>query len=287
MTHNHISIATSALLCEVMISCWSAKKIAKKETEELTNAKAASKRAASVHKNLLADDARLDAVNKYAADIRNWLARATIPWSDSGARLIPTKQFMEFKQELDARKQEFDRLVADFVYMYPTLISAQAFKLGAMFTREDYPSDVEVAAKFRISYAFTPVPEVGDFRVDIAKDIADELEAAYSAEYARRTESITKDLWSRLKVVLDKMSDRLGQDDGKNRIFRNTLVDNALEVCELLKVANVTNDVELEAARAEVERAIRGVTVEVLRDVEEVRGSVKAKVDSILDKFAF
>jgi hypothetical protein len=280
------SIATSAMLASVSISCWSAKKVAKKESEELTNAKSASKRAAQVQKNLLADDPRLTAVNKYAAEIRNWLTRTTLPWSDSGLRLVTTKQFFDFKAAVDAHKVQFDAMVVDFVHMYPTLISAQAFKLGSMFDRSEYPSEAEVASKFSISYSFMPVPEVGDFRVDIAEDIRKELEEQYAKDYAKRVEEVNQDLWGRLKVVLDKMSDRLGSDvGGKSKIFRDTLVENALEVCDMLRVLNVTGDPQLETARSEVQRALLGVTADDLRKDEGVRSDVKSQVDTILDKW--
>lgn len=283
-----ISIASSAMLASVSISCWSAKKIAKKESEELTNSKAASKRAAQVQKNLLADDPRLTTINKYAAEIRNWLAQSTLPWSDSGLRLVTTKQFMDFKQELDNKKSTFDTLVQDFVQMYPTLISAQAFKLGSMFDRSEYPSDAEVASKFSITYSFMPVPEAGDFRVDIADDIARELREQYEKDYAKRVSEMNQDLWGRLKTVLDKMVDRLGTDTGgKNKIFRDTLVENALEVCDMLSVLNATNDHQLETARLEVQRALLGVTADDLRKSDAVRKDVKAQVEGILAKWDF
>lgn len=281
-----VSLASSAMLVEVTISCWSAKKVAKKESEELTSAKSATKRAAQVQKNLLADDPRLTSINKYAAEIRNWLAASTVPWSDNGARLISTAQFLGFKRTLDDKKTEFDRMVTDFVTAYPTLISAQAFKLGAMFDRSEFPSDHEVAGKFGIRYAFTPVPEAGDFRVDIADDIARELREQYETEYARRVDAVNREHWARLKAVLDKMADRLGTDgDGKNKVFRDTLVENALEMCDLLREANVTNDASLEAARKEVERALLGVSPEELRKNDTVRSDVKSQVEDILDKF--
>jgi len=276
---NTISIATSAMLASVSISCWSAKKIAKKEGEELTSAKSASKRAAQVQKNLLADDTRLITINRYAAEIRNWLARTTLPWSDSGLRLVTTKQFMDFKSDLDAHKAQFDALVQDFVTMYPTLISAQAFKLGAMFDRSEYPAPDEVATKFSISYSFMPVPESGDFRVDIAEDIRKDLEEQYAKDYAARVMEVNRDLWGRLKIVLDKINDRLGEDaGGKNKIFRDTLVENALEVCDMLAVLNVTGDAKLETARRETQQALLGVTADDLRKSEAVRGDVKAQV---------
>jgi hypothetical protein len=195
---------------------------------------------------------------------------------------------MDFKSDLDAHKAQFDALVQDFVTMYPTLISAQAFKLGAMFDRSEYPAPDEVATKFSISYSFMPVPESGDFRVDIAEDIRKDLEEQYAKDYAARVMEVNRDLWGRLKIVLDKINDRLGEDaGGKNKIFRDTLVENALEVCDMLAVLNVTGDAKLEAARRETQQALLGVTADDLRKSEAVRGDVKAQVAGILDKFQF
>lgn len=283
-----VSLATSAMLCNVTISCWSAKKVAKKESEELTDSKAASRKAAQVHKNLLADDQKLMAINKYAAETRNWLARTTVPWADNGLRLVSTRQFLEFKAELDKRKTEFDRLAQEFVREYPTRISAQAFKLGTMFDRGEYPSDMEVASKFAFTYTFLPIPDAGDFRVDVAEDIAAALREQYEIDYAARVRAVSDDLWGRLKEVLEKMVDRLGTDDtGKNKVFRDTLVSNALDVCDLLKAVNVTNDVKLEQARMQLERALTNVDAQTLREVDVTRDKVRKDAEDILAAFSF
>jgi hypothetical protein len=284
--NTNISLATSAMLVEVSVSCWTAKKLSRKESDELTEGKKAAKRAAQVHKNLLADDPRLTNIQKYASDIRNWITYVTVPWNDTGTRLVSTKQFMDFKKQLDVRKAIFENMVADFVHMYPTLISAQAFKLGDMFDREEYPSPNEVASRFGVLYSFSPVPEAGDFRVDVAKDIRDALESEYASEYAKRVEAINREHWARLKDMLDRISGNLGKgDDGKNRIFRDSMVNGALELCDLLRDMNVTNDPDLEQARKDLHNAIMHVTPDELRKNEDIRADVKSQVDAILGKF--
>ena len=286
MNTNTISIATSAMLVDVSISCWSARKLDKKVSEEVTTGKGASKRAARVNKNLLADDPRLEAIQKYAADTRNWLARVTIPWSDYGTRLVTTEQFFDFKQALDERVSGFNDLVADFITVYPTLISAQAFKLGTMFDRNEFPDANDIARKFSMRYAFMPLPESGDFRVDIGNQANDLLKQEYESEYQRRIGEAMGDVWGRLKGVLDKISERLETDElGKNKVFRDTLVSNAIEVCDMLRYLNVTKDPELEQARKLTEQALLGITAQDLRKEETVREDVKKRVDNILDKF--
>lgn len=284
---DNISIATSAMLCDLNISVWSARKLDRKVSEEVTSARGASRSAARVNKNLLADDPRLGAILSFAGDTRAWIAKVTMPWSDYGTRLVTTAQFFDFKAALDDRKDKFDQLVQDFVTVYPTLISAQAFKLGTMFDRGEFPLPSEIARKFSMRYTFMPLPESGDFRVDIGNEAAVALRDEYETEYNRRVKECMGDVWQRLKDVLDRISDRLGTDDGKNRVFRDTMVTNAVEVCDLLKCLNVTNDPALEQARRLTEQALLGVTPDELRKNPAVREDVRAKVDDILGRFAW
>lgn len=283
-----INISSSALLVEVSVSSWTARKLDKKVSDEVNTSKGASKSASRTNKNLLADDIKLEAINKYAANFRNWLYSETLPWSNSGLRLIPTAKFFDFKQTLDKYKTEFETMVADFVTEYPTRIAAQAFKLGTMFDRSEYPNQDDIAHKFKFSYCFSPVPEAGHFLVDLGDEMEKELKAEYEKAYEDRVNSAMKDLWTRLKENLDKIAERLTPDEsGKNKIFRDSLVDNVLDLCGMLHDLNVTNDVNLEKARREVEQLLGGVVADDLRKSEEIRKDVKHEVDAILGKFAW
>lgn len=283
-----VNISSAALLVEVSISSWSARKLDKKVTEEVNLNKGASRSASRTNKNLLADDEKLEAINKYAANFRNWLYAETLPWSNSGLRLIPTAKFFSFKQTLDKYKTEFEGMVADFVAEYPNRIAAQAFKLGTMFDRSEYPDQNEIAHKFKFAYCFSPVPEAGHFLVDLGEEMENELREEYAKAYEDRVNSAMKDLWTRLKDSLDKIAERLTPDaDGKNKIFRDSLVDNVLDLCGMLQELNVTNDPNLEKARREVEMLLSGVVAEDLRKSEEIRKDVRSEVAAILDKFAW
>jgi len=56
------SIASSAMLVELNISVWTARKLDKRASEEVVHAKNANKGIANVNKKLLGDCAELDAV---------------------------------------------------------------------------------------------------------------------------------------------------------------------------------------------------------------------------------
>lgn len=286
------NIDTCAMLVEFNASVWTARKLDKSTTEEVvSNKNAAAKDAARVNKHLLAGRSELDVVQQLVNRVRTFVYDNTLPWSDSGLRLLPTANFMKFTEKMNDFETEFEATVNAFVAIYPTLITAQAMALGQMFKRDDYPTANEIMTKFSFRVNYMPVPTAGDFRVDVGNAAQQELCEKLERVAQERIDAAMSDVRARLGDHLKRMSDRLTTDDvggeAKSRRFHGSLVDGALELCDLIKSLNVVGDATLEAARSELEMALIGVTADELRKNEAVREDTKKAVDSILDRFSF
>jgi len=294
MTTNtpRLNIDTCAMLVEFNASVWTARKLDKTTTSEVVASKnAGAKDAARVNKHLLAGRTELDIIQQAVGRARQFVYDNTAPWSDSGLRLLPTVNFMKFTERMNDFEEEMETLVKAFVVIYPTLITAQALALGDMFKRDDYPSANEMMTKFSFRVNYMPVPSSGDFRVDVGNQAQAELKARLESLTQERIDSAMADVRERLSTHLKRMSDRLTTDyvggEAKQRRFHDTLVDGALELCDLTKSLNVTNDIALETARSQLEQLLVGVTPADLRKNEAIRQDVKKNVDAILDKFNF
>ena len=273
----------NACICELNISVWTARKHDKAASREVKFDKGAhSDDAARVNKNLMAGMANLKKVTDFVASTRSNFYTMTLPWSDSGQRLIPMAQFFELKQWINTQEIEFNSIVGEFLREYPTLISAHAFQLGALFNRNEYPSVDEIRHKFGFRVGFLPLPQAGDFRVDATTEVINEMEEQYKETLNTRIQQVNEDLWERLHSTIKHMADRMGVGaDGKKNIFRDSMVDNAVDLCDLLKRLNITNDQKLEKARASLESALLGVDATELRK-EGAREEMAIKLDSIL-----
>ena len=280
---NNTNNTINACICELNISVWTARKHDKAASREVKFDKGAhSDDAASVNKNLMAGMANLKKVTDFVAATRSNFYTMTLPWSDSGQRLIPMAQFFELKQWINTQEIEFNSIVGEFLREYPTLISAQAFQLGALFNRNEYPSVDEIRHKFGFRVGFLPLPQAGDFRVDATAEVINEMEEQYKETLNTRIQQVNEDLWERLHSTIKHMADRMGVGaDGKKNIFRDSMVDNAVDLCDLLKRLNITNDQKLEKARASLESALLGVDATELRK-EGAREEMAIKLDSIL-----
>jgi len=286
------NLDTCSMLAEFSASVWTARKLDRTATEEIVVGKnAAAKDAARVNKFLLAGRNELEVIQSMVGRARAFVYDNTLPWSDSGLRLLPTANFEKFVAKMNDFEEEFTTLVTNFVDIYPTLITAQAMALGDMFKRDEYPTQNEIMTKFAFRVNYMPVPTAGDFRVDVGNAAMDDIKAKLARLAEERVEEAMKDVRARLGEHLKRMSDRLTTDwvagEAKQRRFHDSLVDGALELCDLTKNLNVVNDQELESARATLEQLLCGVTPDELRKNHAVRQDTKKAVDDLLSKFSF
>jgi hypothetical protein len=177
--------------------------------------------------------------------------------------------------------------VSEFIDEYPNLIAAQAFKMGTFFDRTQYPPVEELKHKFKFSTIFLPMPESGDFRIDVEESIRQRLTDDFNKVYDTRTALAMNDIWQRLHDTLTHMSERLTPtENGDKKVIRESLLGNAVELCEILKKLNVTNDPALEKARGMLENTLLGVATEDLKN-DAIKKDVRSQVDSIIKSFNF
>jgi hypothetical protein len=289
MTQQLSAIARSGLLVSVAVSTYSGRKQDKRtQAEVAANKGSGSAKAASVYKNLFADCPELDDIIKFQARARARHYALTLPWNDNGLRLLPARSLLDYKAEMNRYGDEFAMRVGKFLDKYAVLVSAAAFKLGTLFDRDEYPMRDQIARKFAFTVDFAPLPTAGDFRVDVENGALAELTREYEQRMAAQVAAAQQDAWGRMYEALTRLKDRLTLDaDGKRKVFHETAVTNAQELCSALTQLNITNDPALEAARQRLEEALMGVRADTLRKEEGERLVVLERVSSILDAVDF
>lgn len=284
-----MTIASSSMLVELNISVWTANKVDRTVTRQVTSDNSATADAGQFRKNLMAGSSSRKDIADYAATCRLRHNQLTMPWADRGPRLLPTSLFLDYKAEMNGRQQYFMDKREQFGREYPRLLADAPKHLGALFDPEDYPSLEEVMSKFDFRLVFSPVPESGDFRLDLpAQDLA-EMRAQYDAAFDTRLADAMREPWERLHTVLGAMTDKLAKveaaPDGTVSRWHDTFIGNAAELCKMLTHLNLTNDPKLEQARRDLEKAIAGVGIDDVKEDPGVRTDLKAKLDAMLKQY--
>lgn len=285
-----MSISSSAVLTELNISVWTANKLDKGATEAVLSSNNAVSGSAQVRKNLMAGTNKRKLIADYAARVRLYHNQNTLSWSDKGARLLPTSMFMDYKQTMNVMRDNFYKMMDDFLGNYDALVANAQLHMGTLFNADDYPDRDAVAGKFGFKLVFSPLPESGDFRLDIpAAEIA-ELSSSYELQFNDRLTDAMREPWDRLHKVLEHMSDKLtdakeSEGEETKKRYHDTLITNAQDLCAMLTHLNVTKDPQLEAARRALEVTMLGADIDIIKESPEARSSMKTKVDDILSKF--
>ena len=277
------TLASSAMLVELNISSWEGRAKDKKASTKVTEDAQAKKGVANVYKKLLGDCDELSALRGCVTSARNMHSNMTMPWSNSGLRLLPTAQYFKYTEAMSQMQNEFESLRNKFLTAYNDTVVDVQLELGTLFLREDYPTVESLNSKFAFRINYMPLPDVGDFRVDVSNDALREMRKEYSDFYSKQYNVAMNDVWTRLHKALTNMSERLdysGKEDKK--VFRDTLVPNVTAMIELLRVCNVTQSTQMSDMASKLEDAMYGVSVVVLRDDNTFRAKTKVKVDAII-----
>jgi hypothetical protein len=277
------SIASSAMLVELGISVWTARRKDKAATADLLHMNRAAKSAGAFNKNLLADCEELAAIQKFAANARTMHYHMTMPWSDSGLRLLPTAKFFAYQEAMTKLQAEFDRLVTVFLTAYDWEVAQVHAKLGNLFHRDEYPTTEAVRHKFAMRLNYIPVPEVGDWRVDMENEAKDALQQQYASFYKDQTDRAMRDVLERLYEHLNRFVRQLGVDESgaKGRIFDST-IDHIRSLAEMLEHCNFGCDPNLSLAQQKLQVALAGVCREDIVKNDGFRGQLKADMEAAI-----
>lgn len=262
-----MSLQTQAMLITLSVSCWTARKQDKKvaaEVEASHNAKDAGR-----YNKLLVDKVHLDPLMNYAGQIRSYHYKMTLPWMDNGARLLPSRLFMEYSANIRSMKAHYQTLVNDFITKYDATLRQDARqRLGTMYDANDYPEGYQLRAKFDVETDVAPVPDGQDFRVDVGDAERTRIGREIADKVAERQAAAQRDAWVRVRETVALIQLRLSADKAR---IHDSLIDNARDLSRLLPGLNVSEDPQMD-------RVCSAITERLLIDPQTLRNSRTARV---------
>ncbi len=272
-------ISEKAMLAALQIQQWSARKHDKNVSREV-NAQYGGEANAGRFNKVLASKEALKDIQVVVGSARAFHQEQTLPWGERGERLLPSRNYSEYARQMRALKAEFEAAVDNFVRGYSEVIFEARRMLGGLFNREDYPEASEIRHKFAFRTVITPVPEVEDFRVNLAADEVAAIQSDIEQRLAAANAVAHRDLWQRLFTVVGNMVERLSDPEA---VFRDSLVSNMVRLTELLPRLNLYDDPQLEAMRRQIEADLCRHTPEELRRNNHIRQQTARAAQSVLD----
>lgn len=266
-----MSLAKAGMLVKLTRNSWygfSKDKAASEAAKTAAGATAAD--AGNFNKRLLPKEA-LKPVRNVENKIYTKHSDLTVPWYFNGVDFLPSKLFLPYTEAMRALKDEHTGAVNVLVQQYPVYRANRAKELGTMFNADDYPPPDVLRDSFNIDIRFMPVPEAGDFRVDLENEEIAKLQESLNKDLTEVQHQAMHNVWTRIVTVLDHVYDRLSDPE---RIFRDSLIDNALQLSELLSGLNITNDPRMEVVAKGIQTDLCKHSADTLRNDPDIRVSV-------------
>jgi hypothetical protein len=231
------------------------------------------------YNKLLVSKVHTDPINKVVGAARTFHYENTLCWGDNNERLLPTKNYFSYINEMSKFKAEFDNAVLHFFKNYDGVIAEARIRLNGMFKDSDYPSKNEIENKFAFRTSFMPVPS-SDVRLGLDNEEVEKLKSEIEAEINERLSGAVKDIWKRIKEQLAHMRDKLADSDA---IFRDSLYTNLKDLIDLLPKLNVTEDKTIAKVCADLQNLVSDP--QLIRTNTIARAEASDSVDAILAKF--
>ena len=222
------------------------------------------------------------AIDQIDNSIRKHHRLNTLPWSDKGSRILPSKNFDKYMSTLRSLHRERDELVEAFKRMYPTYLADAQRRQGALYNPDHYPSAEDAAAHFELKVSASPIPDSDDFRVALGSEAElEQIKADLDAEIKAAESNATVELFQRLCEPLAKIVERLSDPEAK---FKDSLVGNLNDIVELVPHLNVTDNTKLLKIVGSIKQQLSYYTPDALRSSPTDRSQAAAKAQNILDQ---
>lgn len=265
-------------LVQLETSAWTAR--AKVSSKALLNGDHADIDPAYVNASKrLVDGESLRSVESIRGEARAWLATQSLPFPLDGAVFVPSNQIERIDAKLAEYRAKYEEATDAFASDYAVLREAARARLGSLYSETDYP--VEIRRRFSFSWRFLSLAPASEAQLVNPKLVAQEREK-FQRLMAEAAEGAVTELRTRFAACVDHVVERLAPtDDGKPRVFRESLVGNLKDFLDGFAGLNVCDDRQLATLVERARATIDGVDAPALRSSEGLRGQVAARMADV------
>lgn len=214
----------------------------------------------------------------------------TLPYVDAGPRILPSKNYFEYTQDMKHKMAVVDKLIDQWLPFYDELVKNDVLYRNTghatgRATADEYPTAEQFRQSMSNDLRFSPMPDAKHFLFDLSQE---DIDAFNRAE--QETISLANaDTINRMLKPLTDLTKRLGEFKGeKNERFHNSLVENVIEGCKTARRLMLTPTPELEVQINELEEMAKKYlsNVEMIKASPTIRKDAKDRLAEMADKMA-
>lgn len=228
----------------------------------------------------------LEAIRSMQGDTRRTVASRSTPsvMFRAGVYLLSLELLADTDAYLVGQSEKLSGLVEQFLDEYDDAKATAERKLGSLYNPRDYPPRDTVRRAFSISWAYIAVDAPRKLG-EVSQEIMRREQQKAAATWASALDEATAVLRAGFADLVSHMVERLAPgEDGKKRIFRDSMVGNVREFLRTFPARNLGDDAELASLAQQAAQLLDGVTPDSLRESANLREQVRTGMEVIKAK---
>lgn len=270
-----MELEKKCMLAKLSISQWNLYKKDKNASVYVEKEFQANGKAGNFNK-ILTNNETLKKARTIATTARTYHYQFTLPWSDDGSRILPSKKYFEYTDKMRSFKNELEQVMSKIDYS--EILNEAKQRLGNLFNPSDYPDDIKF--KFHMSVEIYPLPKASDFRVTLNKNEHEKIQKEIEENVKKKINNAHMDLYKRLIKNMERVVEKLSDTDA---IFRDSLIRNICELCDTIPDLNLIDDIDLKQLVDDIKRKLCHLDPNDLRKDEKIRKEKAFQARNLLD----
>lgn len=208
----------------------------------------------------------------------------SLPYPEPGIRLIRQDDIGPVNLQLTTLKADLQEAVDHLNRHFDSLRSAARERLGSLYNAGDYPASLR--GLFDVTWDF-PSVEPPAYLQRLSPELYEQECRRVAAQFDEAVQLAEQAFLQELSQLVSHITERLsGTEDGKPKVFRDSVVENLTEFFERFRRLNIRSNAQLDDIVSQAQRVVRAVEPQALRDNENLRNRVTtqlAGVQSVVD----
>ena len=229
-------------------------------------------------------DPTFRAVTSIRSQAVNYFKGLSLPFPEPGLRLIRQADLDAINDKMGQFKDELREAVATLNAHFGDLKLAARQRLGRLYNPADYPDSL--MGLFELAWEF-PSVEPPEYLRRLSPELYRQEAERVTARFDEAVQLAEQAFVEELSRLVSHLSERLsGAEDGKPKVFRDSVVENLTEFFQRFRMLNVRSNEQLDELVSNAQQIVRGVNPQQLRDSQPMRQQIVSQlsgVEAVLD----
>jgi hypothetical protein len=219
------------------------------------------------------------AVTSVRGRIVSYWRGISLPYPEPGIRLIRQDDIASVNLQLKTVKADLEDAVDHLDRHFASLKSTARERLGSLYNPADYPDSLR--GLFDVTWDFPSVEPPG-YLQQLSPELYEQECRRVAAQFDEAVQLAEQAFLHELSQLVSHLTERLsGTEDGKPKVFRDSVVENLTEFFGRFRRLNIRSNDQLDEIVDQAQRVVRGVEPQALRDNVNLRNRVTSQLSGV------